>query len=251
MRLITTISILTLLTTLTFGQDIEITVRVVDKAANKPIKNVNVVVFGTTRGTVTNALGFFKLTLGPKERQIMISHVTYRTEPITVPEGTPTFTVKLEKMAHRLRGFDLHYYPTDFNLNKLKPRRVAQDQRPDSLVVVESNADFPYEGGIETLAELFGNEFQFPEKELLEKTEGSILFGFTIDKNGDYRDAGCVIDTASNFCPEFERIISKMPKWTPAQQRGEPMEQSFVVMIYYGINDHWKKKIKEIKGREK
>ena len=66
-----TIGILTL-TALAFGQDIEITVRVVDKVTNKPIRNVNVVVFGTTRGTVTNALGFFKLTLGPQERKLII-----------------------------------------------------------------------------------------------------------------------------------------------------------------------------------
>ena len=33
-------------------------------------------------------------------------------------------------------------------------------------------------------------------------------------------------------------IISKMPKWLPGQQRGEPMEQTFVVMIFSGMNDH-------------
>ena len=177
--------------------------------------------------------------------------MTYKTEPITVPEGTPSFIVKLEKMVYRLRGFDLHPYPTDFNLNDLKPKKVTKDLGPDSLVVVESLADLPYEGGVETFAMLFGNEFQFPEKELLEKTEGSILFGFTIDKNGDYKDVGCVIDTISNSCPELRGSFQKCQNGCPDNKRGEPMEQTFAVMIYYGMNDHWKKKIKEIKGRWK
>jgi hypothetical protein len=38
-----------------------------------------------------------------------------------------------------------------------------------------------------------------------------------------------------------------MPKWTPGQQRGEFMDQTFAMTIYYGLNDHWKKKIKELK----
>lgn len=251
MRFTTTITFFTILTTLTFGQDIEVTVRVLDKVTNKPIKNANVVVLGTTRGTATNVLGFFKLNLAPQERKLVVSHVTYKTEQITVPEGTTSFTVPMEKKLYMLGGYDLHLYPTDFKAENLKPKNINQNPRPDSIIIVESFADFPYEGGFKTFAILFGNEFQFPEKELLEKTEGSLFFGFTIDKNGDYKNIGCLTDTTSNFCPEFERIISKMPKWTPAQQRGEPMEQNFGMIVSYGLNDHWKKKIKELKRQGK
>jgi hypothetical protein len=252
MRFTTTTFILILLTIGALGQDIEVTVRVVDKLTNKPIRNANVVVLGTTRGTVTNALGFFKLTLGPQERKFVISHVTYKTEPITIPPGMTSFTVPLERMVYMLSGFDLHSFPTNFNADDLKPKeKISYIPRPDSMIVVELLADFPYEGGVKTFATLFGNEFQFPEKELLEKAEGRLLFGFTVDKNGDYKDVGCFTDTASNFCPEFERVISKMPKWIPGEQRGEPAEQTFAMIVYYGLNDHWKKKIKEIKKQEK
>ncbi|MBI3220767.1 MAG: carboxypeptidase-like regulatory domain-containing protein [Bacteroidetes bacterium] len=251
MRFTTTIILLTLLTTWTFGQEIEVTVRVIDKVTSKPIKNANVIVLGTTRGTTTNALGFFKLKLGPSERKFVVSHVTYRTEPITVPDGVTSFTVPMEKMSYRLATIDLHEYPTKFKSTDLKPKPVMEVSRLDSFKVVESLADFPYEGELDTFYALFGNEFQFPEKELLNKTEGVKFFIFTISKNGDYENAKCLLDTADAFCPEFKRIISKMPKWIPAEQRGEPMEQSFFVRISYGMNDYWKKKIKEIEKQRK
>jgi hypothetical protein len=248
MRFTITIILLTMLTTWTLGQDTEITVRVIDKETNKPIKNANVVVFGTTRGTITNALGFFKLTLAPQERELVISHVSYKTAPITVPEGTSSFKVPLERMVYMLSGFDLRAYPDNFNADKLIPKEsLINTPRPDSMIVVESLADFPYEGGALTFARLFGNKFRFPEKELHAKAEGRLLFGFTIDKNGDYQNVGCLTDKTSNFCAEFKRIISEMPKWTPGQQRGEFMDQTFAMTIYYGLNDHWKKKIKELK----
>lgn len=247
MRLTSIIAIVTFVTTSGYGQHTEVTVRVVDKATNKPIKNANVVVLGTTRGTVTNVLGFFKLALGPQDRKLAISHVTYKTEPITVPEGITSFTGPLEKAVYRLPDCDLRSYPTNFHTGDLKQKTFSQSPRLDSMIVVESNAEFPYEGGVKTFSTLFGNEFQFPEKELLEKAEGRLLFGFTIDKKGDYKDFGCVTDTTNNFCPEFKRIISKMPKWIPGQQRGEPMEQTFVMIVHYGLNDYWKKKIKDIR----
>jgi hypothetical protein len=249
MRYLMKVVLLYLLTTYCHGQDIEITVRVIDQLTKKPIKNANVVVSGTTRGTTTNVLGFFKLSLTPNERKLVISHISYRTEPIDVPADINSFTVPLTKTVYKLSDIDLKQYPNNFKLEKSIVREFdLRKSELDSMIVVESFANFPYEGGVETFSQFFGNTFQFPQKELKDKQEGRLLLEFTIDKNGDYKSIRCLLlDSLNGICNECKRVLTVLPKWIPGQQRGENMEQIFVVPIYFGLNDYWRRELKRLR----
>ena len=119
----------------------------------------------------------------------------------------------------------------------------------DTMRVVEANAVFPFVGGTYAFREILANQFQFPEKELLEGAEGGLPLVFTIDKLGKYTNVGCPADSLSPMCSEFKRMISSIPAWQPAMQRGEPMPQIFVVDIYYGRNEYWDKKAAELRKR--
>jgi hypothetical protein len=230
-----------------FGQDLEVTVRVVDKLTDKAIKNANVVVLGTTRGTATNAIGYFNLMLQSSERTIVITHVSFESEVINIPHNISAFTVPLRRKIFKLAPVDLMAYPNGFGPEE--PKITAM--QADSLKVVEASADFPYVGGLTTFAELFGNKFQYPDKLLLERQEGKVFFGFTIGKKGEYKDAGCVADSLNAICNEFKRTLGELPVWIPAEQRGEAVEQAFVIPISYGLNTYWEKKLKELKKRNK
>jgi hypothetical protein len=230
-----------------FGQ-IEITVRVIDQQTKKPIKNANVVIFGTTKGTFTNALGFFKLELTPAQKKIVISHVSYVTEPIDIPENVNSFTVPLRKTMF-LFPIDLKEYPSKFDSTKIKKKEKKDlKQGEESWVVVEALADYP--GGLQGFKDYFGNNFQYPESELIKNDYGLIRLEFTIDKSGDYKSIRCLPDSTGEICNEFKRILTVIPKWTPAEQRGEKVDQEMAFPIWYGPNDYWKKKIKEIKKRK-
>lgn len=229
---------------LSFGQT-EITVKVIDQETKKPVKNANVVVLGTTKGTFTNALGFFKLELTPAQKKIVISHVSYVTEPIDVPENINSFTVPLRK-AIFMYPIDLKEYPSKFDTTKIKKREIRDTKKGDeSWTVVEALADYP--GGLQGFMDYFGNNFKYPETELLKNSYGVTRLEFTIDKNGDYKSIRCLPDSVGEICDEFKRILTVIPKWTPAEQRGEKIDQEMAFPIWYGPNDYWKKKIKEIK----
>ena len=175
----------------------------------------------------------------------MISHVTYTTATIVVPDSVNTFTVELQRNVQLLPEIDLREYPNGFVMENAKEKDLKKfPVKADSLIVVEFNAGFPYEGGINTFYDFFGNTFKFPEKELLEKEEGKVLIGFTIDKNGDYQNVHCPIGQGSKLCEEFKRILTELPKWTPGEQRGDPVEQSFAMFVRYGMNAYWERKIR-------
>ncbi len=232
------------------GQNLEITARVVDADTRKPIKNVNVVIMGTPKGAVSNVLGFFKLSLSNKERKIVLSHLSYETEVITVPDATPSMVIPLRKGVNRIATLRLPNYPTDLSLEMLKPSESSMKESivgKDTFRVVEANSYFPFEGGMRAFREVFANQFQFPEKELLEGAEGGLPLVFTIDRYGNYTRVGCPADSLSAMCTEFKRMLSKMPPWKPALQRGETMPQLYILDVYYGTNEYWEKKAKELR----
>lgn len=227
-----------------FGQ-VEITVKVIDQQTKKPIKNANVVILGTTTGTFTNALGFFKLELTPTQKKIVISHVSYVTEPIDIPENLSSFTVPLRKTMFQF-PIDLKEYPSKFDSTKIaKKEKKYLNEGEETWMVVEALADYP--GGLQGFKDYFGNNFQYPESELIKNDYGLIRLEFTIDKSGDYKSIRCLPDSTGDICNEFKRILTVIPKWTPAEQRGEKVDQEMAFSIWYGPNDYWKKKLKEIK----
>ncbi len=173
-----------------------------------------------------------------------MSHVSYQTAPIEVPSEVSSFTVPLQIGVNRLPDIDLTLYPNKSNLGDYK-RFEPKRSLPDSMVVVESYADFPYEGGIQyAFKDFFGNAFQFPEAELKADKSGTIAFEFTIDKSGDYSYPKCHTDSLSQVCEELKRVLTVIPKWKPAEQFSEPVSQTFLMNVYYAPNKYWKKKIK-------
>ena len=232
---------------LSFGQ-IEITVKVIDQKTKRPIKDANVVIQGTTSGTITNALGFFKLNLTPMQKKVVISHVSYVTTPIEIPQNVSSFTVPMQKALFQF-PIDLKEYPRKFDTTKIKKKeRKDFNQGRDSLVVVEALADYP--GGFQGFADYFGNSFNYPESELIKNDYGLLRLEFTIDKSGDYKSIRCFPDSTGKICNEFKRILTVIPKWTPAEQRGQKIDQAMAFPIWYGPNAYWKKKIKEIKNKK-
>ncbi|MCC6834344.1 MAG: carboxypeptidase-like regulatory domain-containing protein [Cytophagales bacterium] len=229
---------------LSFGQR-EITVRVIDQQTKNPIKNANVVILGTTNGTFTNAMGFFKLNLTTTQKKIVISHVSYVTAPIDVPDNLGSFTVPLHKPFFQI-PINLKEYPTAFDTTKLKRSETKNpNSGQETWVVVEALPDYP--GGLQGFKDYFGNNFNYPESELMKNTYGVTRLEFTIDKSGDYKSVRCLPDSTGDICNEFKRILTVIPKWTPAEQRGEKIDHEMAFPIWYGPNDYWKKKIKEIK----
>lgn len=232
---------------LTFSQ-VEITVKVIDQETKRPIKNANVIIVGTTKGAITNALGFFRLNLEATKKKIVISHVSYVTEPIEVPQNVNSFTVPLRKAIFQF-PIDLKEYPTKFDTTKIEiEERQARVHGQDTLIVAEALADYP--GGLQGFRDYFGNNFNYPESELVKDKNGLLRLEFTIDKSGDYKSVRCLPDSTGEICNEFKRILTVIPKWTPAEQRGEKVDQEMAFSIWYGPNDYWRKRIKEIKRRK-
>jgi TonB-dependent SusC/RagA subfamily outer membrane receptor len=102
-RLITPVIVLALLVLQGFGnlyaQGITITGSATDAASGEPLIGVNVIISGTTEGTITDLNGEFSITVSDQETILVFSYIGYSTQEITVGNNTEISVAMQEDIA--------------------------------------------------------------------------------------------------------------------------------------------------------
>lgn len=77
--------------------------------------------------------------------------------------------------------------------------------------------------------------FQYPEvaKEL--GIQGRVFVSFVIGKSGAISDVNILRGVDKSLDKEASRIVKKLPKMTPAKQRGKPVKVSFMLPITFKL----------------
>ena len=89
----------------------------------------------------------------------------------------------------------------------------------------------------ENLMTYIGNNLVYPEQAKEEKLQGKVIVSFTVEEDGSVTAAK--IDKGFNEHCDAEalRIISEMPKWTPAQIDGHTFSQRRSVPILFWLDE--------------
>ena len=95
--------------------------------------------------------------------------------------------------------------------------------------IVEELAHFP--GGMEGLRDYLTENIQYPAN----AAEGTskILVGFTIDTDGSVADVKMEQGTSEAMDKEACRLVSEMPGWEPAKQRGKPVRSDYILPVVF------------------
>ena len=83
-------------TGLAIGQN-TLTGTVTDAGTGEAIAGANVVIKGTTQGTVCDANGTFSLSVPSGTETLIVSFIGYRTQEIGITSSTSSISVKLEE----------------------------------------------------------------------------------------------------------------------------------------------------------
>lgn len=89
-------SMLILFSTLSFAQDLRITGMVTEESTGLPVAGANVIVQGTTNGTITDVDGKYSLSVPSEGTKLIISFIGYVIQEIDVVGGRTTYDVTLE-----------------------------------------------------------------------------------------------------------------------------------------------------------
>lgn len=217
-----------------YAQTRKIIGRIVDDESQKGIRDVNIIISGTTHGTFTNALGYFELTVEPaKDRILVISNVGYSTSQIELPKED-RFKFGLKKDYISLGRIDLGDYPKKqieiepAKKNSAKKNRevTKSDKKGDEeFIVVESNASFPggYERFVDGLGEALATAATAPTKK-------DFFLIFTVSDSGKISTFH-FSDSSASLIESARNYFQQMPNWTPGVQRGRSVPQYYMLSI--------------------
>ncbi len=92
---------------------------------------------------------------------------------------------------------------------------------------VSQMPEFP--GGEEELIRYLAQNIQYPKQALDGNTEGRVLIGFVVNKEGDIDDVKVLRSIGDGCDEEAVRVIHKMPKWKPGKNNGK------LVNVFYNL----------------
>jgi len=223
MKFIATLSLLAF-GLLAHAQERVVTGQIVDKTTLLPIANANILIQGTTSGTISNLRGFFQINLKANYKGLIVSHVSYQEITIVIPEVN-SFKIEMEQIFIILPKVVL----------STRPPELAPYQLPADIITykeVEQNATF--NGGTEYLISYLTSNFNYPDS-LTYILKGSTYVSFNVEITGAIGNIlihhGSLNKLLKN---QLILLFDAMPDWQPAYQNGAPVSQQFVIPIDYG-----------------
>ncbi|HYG40102.1 MAG TPA: carboxypeptidase-like regulatory domain-containing protein [Cytophagales bacterium] len=219
----------------------QITGKVVDKATQHPLKGANVIILGTTNGTMTDDQGSFSFDKKYKKSVAVISYLGYKNNQVKLDPKSESI-IELEKAYTLLPqmnvGLGEYTGPKEYN-ERPKPKEdlndLPEEEVDELFVTVESPASF-YQGENNLYAYVASN-FQYPKRVLDENLSGQVYVQFTILPSGKPdKIIFLTEDIPLEVQTELKRLVEAMPHWTAAEQRGQKVEQGFILNIKYAAS---------------
>lgn len=143
-----------------------------------------------------------------------------KKEPVKMPKTEPApYSPKMER--------------------EMEPQVSAEKE---ALPVKQAEEEVSYQQarpreGMKQLYAYFNRELLYPEDELVNETEGTVILTFSIDKEGAAREIQVVQGVSEGIDREAIRLIQHMPQWEPARLYGEKVSSRANLPITFKITD--------------
>ncbi len=121
----------------------------------------------------------------------------------------------------------------DRNGVELIEEEVLEEDFP-VFTVVEQQPEFP--GGSSKMMRYIGNKVQYPQIAIENKIEGRVYIRFIVEKDGSISNVEAIRSPHESLEKEAIRVVSNMPKWTPAKQRGKNVRAQFTLPINFRLH---------------
>ena len=113
---------------------------------------------------------------------------------------------------------------------------VAPKDTADIFAVVEQMPEFP-NGGMAGLMQYLSQNIRYPEAAKKAGTQGRVTVQFVVEKDGSISNISILRGVEPDLDKEAVRVISEMPKWKPAMQRGETVRVRYTVPVMFQLDN--------------
>lgn len=186
--------------------DVQVKGKVLD-SNSQPVIGANVLIKGTTSGTITDLDGNFVL-LAPAGGTLSFSFVGYQAKEVEVKDLARTNgTVWLQPKVSEAAG--------------------------QVFTVVEKMP--VYLEGQSALLRKLASEIRYPEIARDNGIQGTVICSFIVNTDGSVSDAAVVRGVDPSLDQEALRVIRTLNGWTPGEQRGQKVRVKYTLPIQFSL----------------
>ncbi|WP_353720012.1 TonB family protein [Dyadobacter sp. 676] len=194
--------------------------------SSRPVANAAVLVAESERVTVSNLSGGFEIADAPLNGVLLIKHPDFETRQVPIVKSAAEYAIILKSRTP---------------LTAIRQKSQARASRKDSEVshAAESSPSmrvdrWPYfPGGYKGLNKFLANNLKYPSEALQNRVEGAVQVSFLLDEDGNVSSGRIIDSPGAELDEEALRLVSMMPRWTPAQKDGKPIAVWYTISIHF------------------
>lgn len=238
--------------------------KITDEKTGVPIPNVRLMTLYNNNFYSSDNNGEVSFYGEPND-EIAIIHLNYLPFTFKAPKDKSAFQIKLNEISYELNPLDLSKYSPlklpfkkrncryedwkDTTLNSIvfigikevSPIKIVKFK---SIILIGMEYLFTpeeaeFNGGMECFYNYLAQNFALPEN-LYNNGFGDIIdVTFTISNEGKIEDLEFSPNANDEIAKALRTTFMDMPRWKPAKQMNQPIEQYFTLKITIGKNRYW------------
>ena len=216
--------------------------KVINERTGKPIAGVNIWVSNPSDGrmiasVVSSQDGKFSLE-SYEGLAIRFSFIGMQEQKVIIPRGgSKSMTVTMGELPYSLEEMMVVAYAPEKKSYPAPEPKTSSSKGDEGEVfyVVESAPLFP--GGDGELMKFLQRNVRYPAAAQQAGIQGKVEVEFTVKKDGSVSDVKVIRSVNPELDAEAVRVISAMPKWKPAEQRGTPVDARFEMPIVFRLSE--------------
>ncbi|UXE66208.1 MAG: TonB family protein [Chryseotalea sp. WA131a] len=188
--------------------------KVTSSEDGSPMPGVNVVIDGTTQGTVTDANGIFEIESPVENPNLVFSFIGLKTKEVKPNDSK--LAVALEQDVSQLSEVVVTGYG------------VSRDENHNPIIKKAEPV-----GGLKAYNRYLDNDARYPLAELEKKIKGKVSLKFTVRTDGSLDQFNVVKSLGKAFDEEALRMVKEGPTWSPTTEDNVPIESEVLVRVKF------------------
>jgi TonB family protein len=200
----------------------QVTGKVTDIDDGLPLPGVNVLVEGTSIGTVTDLNGNYQIDIPENQNSLVFSFIGMESKEISVDETKADDNVNVQLS------------PDVSELSEVVVTGYGTGEEPASMDDIKWEITEP-EGGKRVYRNYLEQNIRYPQVAIQNNIEGKVTVQFTVEPNGQLTDFRVIKSLGSGCDDELIRLIREGPKWRPTKRNDQPVKSKAKVKMRFEL----------------
>jgi TonB family protein len=175
-----------------------------------------------------------KIKANAPNAEVQVIGILKNGEPIEIPDSYATTVVTPKDGNGDYAGYMIIQKGAFANkISEISATNLDSSIEEEVFTLVEEMAT-PI-GGIETFYAALAKEIKYPKQAREDGIEGRVYVEFIVKKDGSLSNFGIVRGIGSGCDEEALRVLSLMPRWNPAKQKGQIVNSRFNLPIVFKL----------------